>query len=199
LYKFAKQISNLKSKSINEFLQRQLDSHNSHLPNYLEQGRYSIYIKRYYDVLNSNDIKIVFYEDLKSRPLEFMYEICKFIDIDNEFYTNYKFYVSNKSLTMRSNKVHFYYVNTRDKMSLMMPRGYFYLRNIWQYFKPLYLKLNTKTDHDNVVSEPIRELVNQYYSGEKEILKDMLGREIPWCIHLQNIRTQITAVPLKTT
>jgi hypothetical protein len=179
-YKFGKQISELQSVSIDEFLQHQLDSQNSSWPNYLEQGKYSIFLQRYYDVLNRRDIKIVFYEDLKSRPLEFMKEICEFIEIDSEFFGDYEFYVSNKTVNLRSKIIHKYYIDIRKRLSLITPKGYSRLRVVWQYIKPMYLKLNTSTDREEVVSESIRETIKQYYSGEKKSLEKIIGREIPW-------------------
>jgi hypothetical protein len=180
-YKFSIQISASNNISINDFIKQQLDTRNSTLPNYLEQGKYSLFLQKYYDVLSSDDIKIMFYEDLKSRPLEFMNEICEFIDIDPEYYDDFKFFVSNKSMNMRSNKIHKYYISARRNMSLMMPRGYFYIRNIWQHFKPLYLKLNATNDKKGIaVEKSIQDLVVQFYSGEKEKLEDMLDRKVPW-------------------
>jgi hypothetical protein len=48
-------------------------------------GYYYKQLKRYYDLFPSDQIKVVFQEDLKSRPAETLAEIFKFLEVDRDF------------------------------------------------------------------------------------------------------------------
>jgi hypothetical protein len=51
----------------------------------IQEGFYYTHMKRYFDLFPREQIKIMFYEDLRSKPTEFMQELFDFLGVDNDF------------------------------------------------------------------------------------------------------------------
>jgi len=182
-YKFAKQIGIISPNlTFDDFIIQQSQNTGSIKPNILEQGLYSKYLARYFEIFDSNRVKVIFFEELADNPLEVMKDICKFCEIDPEFYNNFQFKVFNKTERMRFVKVHQIYITIRKNLSLKMPRIYIRLKKIWDYFKPLYIRLNSIRDHEFIISKHARQNIFDYYSHEINKLESLLKRPVPWMI-----------------
>jgi len=179
-YKFARQTGLIGDISASDFISEQLQGHGDDLPSYLEQGLYSKYLARYYDVFPASRIKVVFFEELMQDPKALSMDICTYAGISPDYFDDYEFTVSNKSLNMRSVKIHKLYIAIRRQISLKIPRCYFFLRKAWQHIKPFYMRLNSTKDQELVLSAALKKKVVDYYANEYKELEALLGREVPW-------------------
>ena len=181
-YKFAKQIGIISPNlTFDDFIIQQRQNVSSIKPNILEQGLYSKYLARYFEIFDSNRVKVIFFEELSGNPLEVMKDICIFCEIDPEFYNNFQFEVFNKTERMRFVKVHQIYITIRKNLSLKVPRIYIRVKKIWDYFKPLYIRLNSIKDHKLIISKHARQNIFDYYSHEINNLESLLKRPVPPC------------------
>jgi len=179
-YKFAKQIGIISPNlTFDDFIIQQGQNTGSIKPNILEQGLYSKYLARYFEIFDSNRVKVIFFEELSGNPLEVMKDICIFCEIDPEFYNNFQFEVFNKTERMRFVKVHQIYITIRKNLSLKVPRIYIRVKKIWDYFKPLYIRLNSIRDHELMISKHARQNIFDYYSHEINNLESLLKRPVP--------------------
>jgi len=64
----------------------------------IQEGFYYTHMKRYFDLFDAANIKIMLYEDLRTNPIGFMQEIFQFLAIDEDFEPNMgvQFNVSGK-------------------------------------------------------------------------------------------------------
>lgn len=72
----------------------------------LEIGEYSRYLKNYLVVFPDSQVKVVFYDDIRRHPVQFMADICRFIDVDSEFYRHYAFDKVNVTFSARMKPLH---------------------------------------------------------------------------------------------
>ncbi len=52
---------------------------------YLELGFYYTQLKRYFDIFNSEQIRVYLYDDLQNNPKRVIEDICTFLNVDNTF------------------------------------------------------------------------------------------------------------------
>jgi hypothetical protein len=50
-----------------------------------QRSVYSIHLKRWYELFPKDQIKVMWYEDIKEKPLEFLQELFRFLDVDDTF------------------------------------------------------------------------------------------------------------------
>ncbi|AFZ47930.1 sulfotransferase [Cyanobacterium stanieri PCC 7202] len=55
-----------------------------------QRGFYYAQLKRYYDIFDSNQIRVYLFEDIKNKPLELTQDIFEFLEVDPSFEANVK-------------------------------------------------------------------------------------------------------------
>ncbi|MCF6159559.1 MAG: hypothetical protein E3K32_13540 [wastewater metagenome] len=187
-YKFAKQINDIPGKTtFEEYVDLQL-KHNGKSKNKqcllaLEQGRYSTYLKQYFELFGRDRIHVVFYEDLSNNPASVVKEICTFANIDPTFYNNYDFKAFNRSETMRNSRIHSLYIKFRfsvRKYTSGKPYIHGILRHLKSMFEPFYLSLNTRSPENLIISPATKDYLRDYYREEYHALEVLLGKCVPW-------------------
>lgn len=189
-YKFALQ-NNLLSSSISfeEFValqQKTIQKYNAqqHLMA-LEQGKYAQYLRPYYETFGEKKILILFYEDISNNRLAVMKEVCKFIGIDEKFYSEFDFQIHNQTKHLRSTVLHNVYRSTRKSFRKLIPKSTFigkWLRNKQKkQIEPLYLKMNQANHTDQLkISAHVLSFLKSYYTGQKETLESLCGKKTAW-------------------
>jgi hypothetical protein len=71
----------------------------------LKSVSYADLLSQYLAEFASDQIKILFYDDLARNALEFAKSACAFLGIDPSFYDSYQFHVENKTRTYRSKRL----------------------------------------------------------------------------------------------
>ncbi|NEO94405.1 MAG: sulfotransferase domain-containing protein [Moorea sp. SIO3G5] len=188
-YKFAKQKEYLPQDiSFDNYVDKQLINDNfEHENTYtymrsLEQGRYSVYLKPYFELFGSDRIYVNFYEELSRNPKSVLEKICRFAGIDPSFYGDYLFKVYNPSKAVKNWWFHRNYEQflksmrqyTQDKPIHKV------LRKIRRSLDPIYLRLNVQPQEKVSISPAIKNALTKYYKQEVIALEKLLGRSVPW-------------------
>ena len=189
LYKLAKQLRHIApTMSFELFVQEQLQAieEGSLRPMWmrtLEEGRYSVYLKPYFEIFSREDVCVVWFEDLCEKPKETVQKICNFAGIDPAFFEDYNFRTFNPTYPVRSSIVHYIYWKLRG-------RFLYYIHNrtlIWKILRsinftiePLYLKLNRQPFEDVKIMPETRSFLIDYYRDEPKELESLIGEQPPW-------------------
>lgn len=196
-YRFAVQIGKLpKSLSFDDYIESLFTlteqqtpkdkKENSDLPQFmqaLQQGCYSTYLKKYFDTISQKRIYTLFFEELVENPLNVLTDICKFVGIEPDFYSDYTFKVSNRTESMRNPELHNKYRTLRfqiRKWTHNKPIIHKPLRIMRKTIEPLYLSFNTRKDQEISISENIHSKLVEYYSPDVETLSKLIGKKPPW-------------------
>jgi hypothetical protein len=184
-YQFARQIGHLPAQvSFEEYVYRQFQQGEYDGPKLqhmraLEQGRYSIYLRPYFDAFERDCLCVLQYEALKRDAAGLLVEVCQFAGIDPSFYHGYKLQVFNAAQNMRSSRLNYAYRHILRGLRMQVvydrPRLRAVLRFIRRRVEPLYLRLNRRSDKQPLISEPVRALLEEYYVGEPAALARLLG------------------------
>ena len=189
-YRFAKQIGKLPpTLSFDAYVEllfnasdRNTGNEEQHLQS-LQQGCYTIYLERYFNQFGSERIHTLFYEELAARPSNVMADLCDFAGIDADFYTDYAFKVTNRSVNMRNPELHRKYRGLRFRLRQWThnkPIIHTPLRTIRKTIEPIYLRLNTQLDKKNQISEETRHRLIDYYKPDIHALSELIGKPLPW-------------------
>ncbi len=190
-YRFARQNNLLpETMSLGEYVARQLSAKNEDvdgLAQYMravEQGRYAIYLRPYFETFGKDRIAVVFMEELASDPEKIMRELCDFGGIDPVFYESYKFEVYNRTEDLKNPTVHSYYWRSMSylhKKFYKWPAVKSFLRGVRLIFEPIYLTLNRRSSSAEVEIPPQAVIdLNLYYQPANKELAALLGRPLPW-------------------
>lgn len=114
---------------------------------YLEKGNYGKHLKRYYGLFNKNQIKIVFYDDLKKDANKVCNDIIRFLGVSDEFnfdtskiyMKSYPIYKSNllRQIGHLVKKISFNLYNYVNKINTVNETIY---KNDRDYFLKFYKK-----------------------------------------------------------
>ncbi len=188
-YKYAKQIGQLPPNfSFEAYVQEQLQAIEAERPRpqhmrALEQGRYSLYLRPYFDLLGRENIHIAFQEDLSREPAFVLKEFCSFIGIEANFYSDYHFKILNSTKAMKNTDLHRLYMQFRFQVRKSVynkPAVRAILRQIRLLFEQFYFRLNTQPAEQIVISSSVKEILNAYYSQEAQELASLSGKAVPW-------------------
>lgn len=196
-YRFAVQIGRLpKSLSIDEYIESLFttakpktsvdEKDYSELPQFMQalhQGCYTVYLKRYFDTIGENRIHTLFFEELVENPLGVLRDICRFAEIDPDFYNDYTFKVSNRTQSMRNPQLHNKYRTLRfqiRKWTHNKPIIHKPLRAMRKAIEPLYLSFNSRKEEQISISDNIHSKLVEYFSPDVEDLSKLIGKEPPW-------------------
>ena len=185
-YRFSKQWGYIsKDISIKEYLELNLkkEKRPRHLLA-LEQGRYSIFLKRYIETFGRDTILVIFFEDMIKGPLKIMKEICEFVGINNSFYHTYSFSKENPTIALK----HPYIYNLYGKLRFTVRKFTHdkpFIHNILSFmrkkFDAIYFALDVeKKKEEVIISKKVAEFLYDYYKNEPEELEKLINRPVPW-------------------
>jgi hypothetical protein len=148
----------------------------------LQHGRYSLYLRRYFELFGEQSIHVLFCEELRRDPLAFMTSICHSVSLDEAYFRGYRFEVTNKGCDVRSLYLHRAYAAGKEGIGNLFqhiptPR---LLRHLRRSMDAAYERLNVTADKKLSMSRSTRDFISSYYSDEIVRLKKMLGAEVPW-------------------
>jgi len=135
-------------------------------------GFYSDYLDAWYDTFGEENVKILFFDDLKTDALSFLNGICKWLGIDSDVYDAKKFIVENKSVNFRNRTLHAIALGF-NKYSERFLRRY---PAIKQFARAIYFKINTKI-FDETMNEEERTYLIRLYEESNRTLSLKLGEK----------------------
>jgi hypothetical protein len=133
----------------------------------LLQGLYSEYLEGWYAVFHDN-IKVVFFDDLKKDPMNLMRNLCEQLKISSRHYTNDMFTIENKSVNYRSRLFHYYSKKINENLEVLLRKHY----RIKNKLRNIYLMLNEKhTKQNEIVKGDIIEIQKFYSKYNKKLFR----------------------------
>lgn len=142
----------------------------------LEIGNYGKYLKFFYDVFDTENIKVIFFEDLSSNPIEKLEEISGFIGVSPSFYSDFIMNKANVTFASRMKWLHFFVLLANQLLEPVLrhrPGLKLKLVNIYKYFNQ---------NHQSFVPmrEDTRNKLIAYYAPSNVKVKNLLnGQKLP--------------------
>lgn len=185
-FKYSKQLGLIDEQtSLSQYLEMQSTATDGlqHL-RALEQGRYSEYLNKAYEIFDTKQILVCFYEELVADPKALCEKICRFANLDSDYFNGYQFKVYNKSSTGKasmSSRIFKKFKRLLKPVKQRLPKV------IRKKLKLAALQIDTvlaKTDDDNPSkfqhsSETSDRLYN-YYADEAKRIDQLTGLLPPW-------------------
>jgi hypothetical protein len=98
-------------------------------------GLYYEHVKRYIETFPKQNIKIIIYDDLKNDTLSVMKDICRFLEIDENYVSNIDLKKYNASLIPKNVYFHMFSARTRKILKKIVPFNlYNRIREIYKMF-----------------------------------------------------------------
>jgi hypothetical protein len=143
----------------------------------LEQSKYIDYLRQWEKSVGQQDLIILLFEEMKADPLPFMKGVASTLGIDEAFYEQYTFPVSNESFSIRSQIVHRWI----RKMKRRIPVA---LRRFATAVKTSYYHLNTFKENKTLTEAERSALdkLDQYFIPFNEELERAYRLNLKyWC------------------
>jgi hypothetical protein len=142
----------------------------------LQAGCYVHNIKNFLSHYPKEQIGVFFYDQLLKNPNELMHEICKFINIDENFYDNYQFLIENKTRSYKWPNLH-RFVTTRINLKLEpFFNRYSFIRN---KLRAVYHFLFEAPGESLSVSKFERRQIENFYAPFNKQLRLFLMQNYP--------------------
>ena len=142
----------------------------------LEIGKYSKYLRNYFNVFAVDQIKVLFYDDLKNDPVRFMADICCFIGVNPDFYQSYVFNKANVTFTARRKLFH----RVAMLMNQVLESTLRQRPALKMHLVRLYKRLNQNHEGYMAMESSTRTGLLEYYSKYNKDLGMLLsGQELP--------------------
>lgn len=142
----------------------------------LEIGAYGKYLRKYLEVFAAERIKVAFFEHLKEDPHGFMTNICRFIEVNPDFYRDYEFNKVNVTFSARLKPAHYIALGlNRTLESVLRQRP-----GLKRRLVGIYKQFNQSREGYAQMADATRERLAEYYSPANIELKRLLaGKEVP--------------------
>lgn len=138
----------------------------------LDSGKYAQYLREYSQVFSCEQIKIMFYEDMRDNLNGFMAELCGFLVIDASFYDNYTFPRVNETFEPKLRVFHRVALSANEKLE----RFFRHHRSIKNRMVSYYKLINRKQGY-LPMQDATRKKLEEYYSQSNRELKKLLKSE----------------------
>lgn len=137
----------------------------------LEIGNYGRYLENFYEQFESNNIKVMFYEDLNHHPMEMLVEICEFIGVSPSFYDDFTMHRANVTFSARLKYLHriiLWFNRLSEPVLRQRP-------TLKHKLVKLYKNLNQGRRGYLPMQEETREKLVNYYAPGNAKLRQVLG------------------------
>ena len=188
-YKFARMNGLLDATiSFSQYIDMQKSGSAKSAPQHLralEQGLYYQWLEKYIELFDSDQIKVLFYEDLASDPKAFCAGICEFVQIDAGYFNDFSFRIYNPSVAAQNVKLHTMF---RKMKRTVRPFTRMFGDSIRKRLKlagyragKAFTSANESSEEiDLSLSQEQLQWIENYYIKDKEQLKSYLGSKLPW-------------------
>ena len=163
--------------TLSEYVNRCLQYSHEQLERKENQVYTGISLGTYHEYLNpwlqlfGNQIKIVFFDDLKKDTRKFMKEVCNWLEIDNLFYDNFEFDVKNRSFNYRNRLIHRFAVNANNVGQRFWRTNPIIKKSVLE----VYYKLNGTSFENEDNDEKVIQMLNDYFQPHNKQLQSLLS------------------------
>lgn len=147
-------------------------------------GRYADFLKPYYEAFPRDNIKVMFFEQLRDDVIGFMEDLSAFLEIDGDFWRQYEFRKANVTFSGSNKLLHKAAIYINGKTEPFLRRR----PNMKRILVGCYKKLNQAREGYEPMSISVRTVLDNYYRPCNNTLRNLLGEEIPgsWYSHVQS-------------
>lgn len=139
----------------------------------LEFGYYVRFLEPYFSAFPRHNIKIMFFEDLKSDPLAFILDLSQFLELDPDFWQSYQFRKSNVTFFAGNERLHraAMYLNAKTEPLLRNNPA------VKRALVSIYKKLNQRREGYDEMPPTVREQLQAHYRPHNVALRNLIGPE----------------------
>lgn len=138
----------------------------------LQLGNYASVIQDYLSFFQSNQIHVMFLENLEKNPKREMYALGRFIGINGEFYESFDFNVENKSINPKSANLYKLALNINRLLEPILNRYPF----VREKLRCVHMAINKKSDlsQENYLSINVAKRLHSFYESDRVLLRKIL-------------------------
>lgn len=181
------------------FIQKSLEGINDHskqdyFTRGVREGFYSEYLTPWIDKYG-NDLMIVFFDDLKTRPMELTREICEWLGISTDVFTESDFSVENKTVYYKNKAVHKVILAVNKKLEAFWRRNH----NLKKKLRSFYYVFNANQSSGETIDARTLKLLNELYTPYNFQLLKMLQqrgyKNLPsWLVEAEKKNTDLLTI-----
>jgi len=182
-YRFALQTKKIKKcLTMKAFYEIQVDEKSTKQHELvLIQGNYSEYLKRYYDIIGKERVKILFYEEFKKDPYRALRSLLYDINVDVGFYADYDFKIYNKTEVIKYVGMYAFVRSVKKRLVEMFSSNV----NVLKVFKRINKILDLEkyfidSEASVKIDESVVDKLRQYYKDEGVKIESIIGQKVPW-------------------
>jgi hypothetical protein len=144
-------------------------------------GRYAESLKLYYDHFPRNQIKVMFFEQLKDDVVSFMHELSDFLGIDARIWDTYEFSKENVTFSGKNKLLHRVAMRANTMLEPLLRRNPSLKHAIVRQYK----RFNQAREGYDPMSDNVRQELEAYYRPFNTELAEILGNNsvLPWSGH----------------
>ncbi|MBL7923366.1 MAG: sulfotransferase [Bacteroidia bacterium] len=135
----------------------------------VREGFYSDYLEDWFNRFGDN-LKVVFFDDLKNRPMELTGEICQWLGLPADRYKPEDFTVENKTVYYKNKAVHKFILRINRKLEAFWRRNHAFKKKL----RSFYYLFNAAASKGEKVDERSGKLLSELYKPYNQSLKSML-------------------------
>lgn len=163
--------------NIEAFLNEAVKKYNDESPDIIEdnyyhrgikEGKYIDYLIPWYENFK-NDLKIIFFEDLRNFPIKTMVKICNWLDIDSKIYTEYDYLAENRTVFSRFKIIHRFALKINNKAEPFFRRN----PKIKKTLRKAYYQF-AETKDDEMIQPEQKDTIVEFYAESNKRLYHFL-------------------------
>ena len=152
----------------------------------VREGFYSDYLGPWFEKYGK-DLKIVFFDDLKTRPMELTQEICEWLGLSSIMFKESDFTIENKTVYYKNKAMHKMILAANKKLEAFWRRNH----NLKKIFRSIYYVFNANKSTGETIDTRTLKLLNEIYTPYNYKLLKMLQekgyKQLPsWLIESEN-------------
>lgn len=162
--------SEFKKEYLNVTSLDEVDSNNDFSKELLD-GSYIDYLPVWFEKFGSENIKIIFFDDLKDDPRVVLRDLCKWINIDESYFFDKDFPIENKSVSFKNKSLQSLSIKIADFMEPILRRNY----RIKSFLRKIYYSINVDNQEEFLDADSLRE-ISSLYENKNIRLKSFLEK-----------------------
>lgn len=135
----------------------------------VREGFYSDYLGPWFEKYGK-DLKIVFFDDLKTRPMELTQEICEWLGLSSIMFKESDFTIENKTVYYKNKAMHKMILAANKKLEAFWRRNH----NLKKIFRSIYYVFNANKSTGETIDTRTLKLLHEIYTPYNYQLLKML-------------------------
>lgn len=166
-----------KDASLADFFNSFTEDQKTKQANSLDQGRYIYYLEQWYSVFGDN-IRIVFFEDLRDHTMKVMLGLSEWLGIEPSIFEKQQFDVENRSVSYKNKLIHKVAYSVFNRFEAFFRQHY----AIKKELRNLYYRFNSESISENFDKKEKSLLIDHYKESNRMLhsfLADKGYRNLP--------------------